>query len=132
MVPSGPCISICMVLPGLASHWHTGLLNPFGPHHCATCLGSVHASQTSSIGALIRRVSVIWRVAVLFFVCIFFIFSLQCVQIFFQRIQFYCPEFPVLFNPICNLIQTAQFCLTKSLPALLLYHYQSAFAQNFY
>src|SRR5882757_5710632 len=73
MVPSGPCISICIILPGLASHWHTGLLNPFGPHHCATCLGSVHASQTSSIGALIRRVSVIWRVAVLFFVSIFFV-----------------------------------------------------------
>src|SRR6266545_6909511 len=31
-------------------------VKPFGPHHCATCLGSVHASNTRSRGASMTRV----------------------------------------------------------------------------
>ena len=31
-------------------------VNPFGPHHCARCSGSVHALNTSSRGASMTRV----------------------------------------------------------------------------
>src|SRR5208282_3297591 len=42
--------------PGRTSHSQTGLVNPFGPHHCARCFGSVHALKTSSRGASNSRV----------------------------------------------------------------------------
>src|SRR6266436_2463034 len=41
-------------------------VKPIGPHHCATCLGSVHALNTSSRGASKTRVRTISRSAVLF------------------------------------------------------------------
>src|SRR5690348_1876247 len=37
--------------PARKSIWQTGAVKPFGPHHCITYFGSVHAFQTSSRGA---------------------------------------------------------------------------------
>src|ERR1022692_1766917 len=37
--------------PTRKSIWQTGAVKPFGPHHCITYFGSVHAFQTSSRGA---------------------------------------------------------------------------------
>src|SRR5271170_5128454 len=45
-----------MAPPTRTSRSHTGFVNPFGPHHCATCLVSVHALNTSSRGASNTRV----------------------------------------------------------------------------
>src|SRR4051794_7634769 len=45
-------ITTWMRPPGRASHSHTGLVKPRGPHHWATCAGSVHACHTSARGAL--------------------------------------------------------------------------------
>src|SRR3954470_24067388 len=42
------------------------VVNPFGPHHCTTCCGSVHAAQTSSRGASNRREITISRSLALF------------------------------------------------------------------
>src|SRR5229473_6363812 len=47
--------------PGRTSISQTGLLKPCGPHHCATCLGSVHIWKTSSRGASKMRVRVTSR-----------------------------------------------------------------------
>src|SRR2546427_3350377 len=47
---------IGMAPPGRTSSSHTGFANPFGPHHCATCVGSVHAAKTGPRGALKTRV----------------------------------------------------------------------------
>src|SRR3972149_245681 len=45
-----------MAPPGRTFNSQTGFVNPFGPHHCATCFGSVHALNTSSRGASKTRV----------------------------------------------------------------------------
>src|SRR5437763_13467663 len=42
--------------PGRTSNAQTGLVKCFGPHHCATCFGSVHALNTRSRGASKMRV----------------------------------------------------------------------------
>src|SRR6266542_5095561 len=49
-------MSMRMAPPGRTSNWHTGFVNPSGPHHCATWFGLVHASNTSSRGASMVRV----------------------------------------------------------------------------
>src|ERR1039458_4283395 len=41
------------------------VVNPFGPHHCATCLGFIYAANTNSRGASKTRVITIFRSAVL-------------------------------------------------------------------
>src|ERR1700694_1953097 len=49
-------MSIRMAPPGRTSNSQIGFVNPFGPHHCATCVGSAHAAHTSSRGASMVRV----------------------------------------------------------------------------
>ena len=55
--PSGERITIRYRPPGRTSISQTGFVKPFGPHHCATCFGSVQASNTRSRGASKVRVS---------------------------------------------------------------------------
>src|SRR5580698_9034778 len=47
--------------PGLKSKLDVVVVKPFGPHHCARCLGSVHAAKTRSRGASNSRVPMIDR-----------------------------------------------------------------------
>src|SRR5215475_3978990 len=42
--------------PTRKSILQTGAVNPFGPHHCITYFGSVHAFQTNARGASNTRV----------------------------------------------------------------------------
>ena len=41
--------------PGLTSISWIVFVKPFGPHQCTRCFGSVHALNTSSLGALMMR-----------------------------------------------------------------------------
>src|SRR5215475_12440541 len=49
--PSGALMQQRSFPPTRKSIWQTGAVKPFGPHHCITYFGSVHAFQTSSRGA---------------------------------------------------------------------------------
>src|SRR6201996_3869209 len=49
--PSGVLMQYRNFPPTRKSILHTGAVKPFGPHHCMTYFGSVHAFQTSSRGA---------------------------------------------------------------------------------
>src|SRR5271156_1649563 len=49
--PSGVFMQKRDFPPTRKSIWQTGAVKPFGPHHCITYFGSVHAFQTSSRGA---------------------------------------------------------------------------------
>src|SRR5260370_16860546 len=53
--------------PTRKSIWHTGAVKPFGPHHCITYFGSVHAFQTSSRGASKTLVTTIRSVSLTMF-----------------------------------------------------------------
>jgi len=57
MEPSGPRMSMCRVPPGRRFISARGAVYSCGPHHCARCRGSVHASHTSARGASNTRVS---------------------------------------------------------------------------
>src|ERR1700690_2335785 len=47
--------------PGRISKLDVVVVKPFGPHHCARCLGSVNAEKTSSRGASNSRMPMIDR-----------------------------------------------------------------------
>src|SRR5579862_2488547 len=49
--PSGAFMQQRNFPPTRKSIWQTGEVKPFGPHHCITYFGSVHAFQTNSRGA---------------------------------------------------------------------------------
>src|SRR5579863_8012861 len=49
--PSGVVVQMRNVPPTRKSILQTGEVKPFGPHHCITYFGSVHAFQTNSRGA---------------------------------------------------------------------------------
>src|SRR5580704_17760298 len=49
--PSGDLMQQRNFPPTQKSILQTGAVNPFGPHHCITYFGSVHAFQTNSRGA---------------------------------------------------------------------------------
>src|SRR4051812_27941697 len=88
--------------PGRTSISWIVLVNPFGPHHCATCLGSVNAVHTSSRGASSRRSVAISRSAVLdvlFFPAMFLLPALQLVQISFQPVEALFPHPAIIFEP---------------------------------
>src|SRR5712675_2248532 len=59
-------MTILSAPPGLSSTSQTGLVKPFGPHHSASCFGSVHALNTVSRGALKTRVMISSRSANVF------------------------------------------------------------------
>src|SRR5438270_8265427 len=61
--PSGVLMQQRNFPPTRKSILQTGEVKPFGPHHCITYLGSVHAFQTSSRGASKTRVITIRSVS---------------------------------------------------------------------
>src|SRR5580700_9397288 len=68
--PSGALMQQRNLPPTQKSILQTGAVNPFGPHHCITYFGSVHAFQTNSRGASKTRVTVIRSVSLTVFVVI--------------------------------------------------------------
>src|SRR5712691_1194195 len=108
--------------PGRTSISHTGLVKPIGPHHFATCCGSVHIRNTSSRGASSTRVrmssrsvaatslwsiglfpSVIgWNVTGVRAACFrrsdFFEVLVEAVEVRF-------PEIAIVLHPVGNLLQ---------------------------
>src|ERR1700749_3150360 len=64
--PSGVFMQQRNFPPTRKSIWQTGAVKPFGPHHCITYFGSVHAFQTNSRGAsktLVTAIRSCWLTA---------------------------------------------------------------------
>src|SRR4051794_10399822 len=95
--------------PGRTSIDCVVVVKPFGPHHCATCRGSVHASKTRSRGASKTRVVAISRSAVLLLSIVAFMVLLllffQFAQIFVQPVEALLPETAVVIEPIGHLFE---------------------------
>src|SRR5260370_25076487 len=96
-----------MAPPGRKSNSQTGLANPWGPHHTATHFGSVHALNTSSLGASNTRVSTNSRSspAMMFPVAMFFPLFLCVSQIVIEPVKAFRPEPPVVRYPIGNVLE---------------------------
>src|SRR5579871_3464203 len=89
--PSGALIQQRSFPPTRKSIWQTGAVKPFGPHHCITYFGSVHAFQTNSRGASKTLVTTIRSVS---FTVLFVISGLLFLHLIYNCIQFVEALFP--------------------------------------
>src|SRR6266852_5213579 len=96
-----------MAPPGRASNSQTGLVNPCGPHHCATRFGSVHALNTSSRGASNTRVSTnsCASFAMTFPVAMLYPLFLYVSQIVIETIKTLRPKLLVVRYPIGDILE---------------------------
>src|SRR6267143_447304 len=93
--------------PGLTSSSQTGFVNRCGPHHCATCFGSVQALNTSSRGASKTRVSTNSRSSfvMMFPVAMLFLLFPYITQIVIQAVKALRPEPPVVRHPVGDVLE---------------------------
>src|SRR4051794_39063850 len=89
--PSGVLMQQRNLPPTRKSILQTGEVKPFGPHHCMTYFGSVHAFQTSSRGASKTLAIVIRSVSL---TVLFAISGLLFLHLIYNRIQFVQALFP--------------------------------------
>src|ERR1700746_3364918 len=91
--PSGVLMQRRDFPPTRKSILQTGEVKPFGPHHCITYFGSVHAFQTNSRGASKTRVTTIRSIS---FAVLFVISGLLFLHLSHNRIQLFETLFPEL------------------------------------
>src|ERR1700692_2550954 len=102
--------------PGRMSKLCVVVGKPFGPHHCARCLGSVHTEKTSARGASNSRMPMIDRGSdsrsSLFFAAIgrvlllgSGIFDLQRLQVVVEPIEALVEKTPVMAEPIVDVFE---------------------------
>src|ERR1700761_3267019 len=89
--PSGVLMQRRDFPPTRKSIRQTGAVKPFGPHHCMTYFGSVHAFQTNSRGASNTLVMVIRPVS---FPVLFYIARLLFLHLIDNRVQLVQTLFP--------------------------------------
>src|SRR5580658_9506004 len=75
--------------PTRKSIWQTGAVKPFGPHHCITYFGSVHAFHTNSRGASKTLVTTIRSISL----TVFFVIS---------DLLFLLSSFDLQLHPVCR------------------------------
>src|SRR5579872_3686649 len=107
--PSGVFMQRRNFPPTRKSILHTGQLKPFGPHHCITYFGSVHAFQTNSRGASKILVMTIRSVscAVLFVISGLRFLHLILLHLIYNCIQFVetlFPESAIVKRPVADFL----------------------------
>src|SRR5437588_463156 len=88
--PSGVLMQQRNFPPTRKSILQTGAVKPFGPHHCITYFGSVHAFQTNSRGASKILVITIRSVSLI----VFFVISVLRFHLLHHHIQLVETLFP--------------------------------------
>src|SRR5580692_2624885 len=89
--PSGDLMQQRSFPPTRKSILQTGEVKPFGPHHCITYFGSVHAFQTNSRGASKILVTTIRSIS---FTVFFVISGLLFLHLIYDHVQFVEALFP--------------------------------------
>src|SRR5580704_3977676 len=89
--PSGVVVQMRNFPPTRKSIVQTGVVKPFGPHHCITYFGSVHAFHTNSRGASKLLVTTIHSIS---FTVFFVISGLLFLHLIYDYIQFVEARFP--------------------------------------
>src|SRR5580698_6109272 len=105
--PSGVLVQMRYFPPMRKSIWQTGDVKPFGPHHCITYFGSVHAFHTNSRGAskilvtTIRSISftVFFVISGLLFLYLIF---LHLIYDCFQFVEALFPESAIVKRPVAD------------------------------
>src|SRR5579871_1691474 len=100
--PSGAFMQQRNFPPTRKSISQTGAVKPFGPHHCITYFGSVHAFQTSSRGASKTLVITIRSVSFTVLFVISDLRSFHFVHNYIQLVETLFPEPAIVCRPIAD------------------------------
>src|SRR6202795_1546683 len=82
--------------------WQRGGVKPFGPHHCITYFGSVHAFQTNSRGASKTLVTTIRSISLTVFFVIFDLLFLHSIYNCIQFVEALFPESAIADRPVAD------------------------------
>src|SRR6478672_8751214 len=100
--PSGDFMQQRNFPPTRKSILQTGAVKPFGPHHCITYWGSVHAFQTNSRGASKTLVTTIRSVSLTGFFVMPNLRFFHFVQNHVQLVETLFPELAIAKSPIAH------------------------------
>src|SRR6185312_3806735 len=109
--PSGVFMQTRDFPPTRKSILQTGAVKPFGPHHCITYFGSVHAFQTNSRGASKTLVTTIRSVSFTVFFVISHLRFFHLIHDHFQLVETFFPELAIAHRPVAD-------CLYRLRPEL--------------
>src|SRR5215469_17220404 len=100
--PSGVLMQQRNFPPTRKSISQKGEVNPFGPHHCITYFGSVHAFQTSSRGASKTLVITIRSISLTVFLVIPDLLLFHFLQNRVQLVETLFPESAIVESPVAH------------------------------
>src|ERR1700744_615251 len=100
--PSGDFMQQRNFPPTRKSISQTGAVKPFGPHHCMTYFGSVHAFQTNSRGASKTLVTIIRSTSLTVFSAISGLLFLHLMDNYFQLVETLFPESAIANRPVAD------------------------------
>src|SRR6266700_7195609 len=100
--PSGALMQQRNFPPTRKSILQTGEVKPFGPHHCITYFGSVHAFQTNSRGASKTLVTTIRSVSLTVFCVISDLLFLHLIYNCIQFVEALFPESAIANRPVAD------------------------------
>src|SRR5579863_3156987 len=100
--PSGVLVQMRYFPPTRKSIWQTGEVKPFGPHHCITYFGSVHAFQTNSRGASKILVTTIRSISLAVFFVISGLIFLHLIYNCIQFVETLFPESAIVKRPVAD------------------------------
>src|SRR5580704_9374990 len=98
--PSGVLVQMRYCPPTRKSILQTGEVKPFGPHHCITYFGSVHAFQTNSRGASQILVTTIRSISLAVFFVISGLLFLHLIYNYIQFVEALSPEVAIAKRPV--------------------------------
>src|SRR6201996_4016407 len=100
--PSGAFMQQRHLPPTRKSISQTGAVKPFGPHHCITYFGSVHAFQTNSRGASKILVTTIRSISLTVFPAISDLLFLHLIYNDLQLVETLFPEPAIANRPVAD------------------------------
>src|ERR1700740_763531 len=100
--PSGALMQQRNFPPTRKSILQKGVVKPFGPHHCITYFGSVHAFQTNSRGASKTPVITIRSVSLTVFLAIFELHLFHLIHNHIQLVETLFPEPAIISRPVAD------------------------------
>src|SRR6185295_7004290 len=102
--PSGALMQQRNFPPTRKSILQKGVIKPFGPHHCITYFGSVHAFQTNSSGASKTLVTTIRSVSLTVFFAIFELHFFHLIHNHIQLVETLFPEPAIISRPVADFL----------------------------
>src|SRR6201981_2255242 len=105
--------------PTRKSIWQTCAVKPFGPHHCITYFGSVHAFQTNSRGASKTLVTTIRSISFTVLFVISGLLFLHLIYNYFQFVETLFPESAIAKRPVADRLYSLWLKPANTLSSML-------------